>query len=166
MSTPFPVPPQPRPVQIDPSAFTSTASSSSLWDRISSWASENKAVVYTIAGVTLVVTAAGVYYYVSDVDQPSKSAASTSGKKKAKKDRRKGKKDVEPSTAKEAQSSSTTKAASVASGDVESELEELTEEFIASLSEQVWIFLSVAPSSNFNAVAGTQRSCFEAQSFW
>ena len=149
MSTPFGIPPQPRPVQIDPSAFTSTASSSSLWDRISSWASENKAVVYTIAGVTLVVTAAGVYYYVSDVDPSSKPAPSTSGKKKSKKDRRKGKKDVEPSAAKEAQPSSTTKSATVASGDGESELEELTEEFIASLTEQVCICLVGRPFIKF-----------------
>ncbi len=37
---------------------------SSLWDRISTWVSENKAVVYTIAGVAVVVTTAGVVYYV------------------------------------------------------------------------------------------------------
>lgn len=40
---------------------------SSVWDRISNWVSENKAVVYTIAGVTVVVVAgAGVFYYTSD----------------------------------------------------------------------------------------------------
>lgn len=39
---------------------------SSLWDRISNWVSENKAVVYTIAGVTVVVAGASVYYYTSD----------------------------------------------------------------------------------------------------
>ena len=37
----------------------------SLWDRISTWASENKAVVYTIAGVAVVVTGAGVAYYLN-----------------------------------------------------------------------------------------------------
>jgi hypothetical protein len=41
--------------------------SSSLWNRISNWASENKAVVYTIAGVTLVATSAGVVYYLNSV---------------------------------------------------------------------------------------------------
>lgn len=40
---------------------------SSVWDRISNWVSENKAVVYTIAGVTVVVVAgAGVFYYTKD----------------------------------------------------------------------------------------------------
>ena len=33
--------------------------SSGLLDRISAWVSENKAVVYTIAGVAVVVTGAG-----------------------------------------------------------------------------------------------------------
>jgi hypothetical protein len=36
----------------------------SLWDRISGWVSENKAVVYTIAGVAVVVTTAGAVYYI------------------------------------------------------------------------------------------------------
>ena len=35
------------------------------WDRISSWVSDNKAVVYTIAGVAVVVTGAGVVYYLT-----------------------------------------------------------------------------------------------------
>jgi hypothetical protein len=42
------------------------ASSSSTWDRISSWVSEHKAVVYTIAGVAVVVTGAGVVYYLNN----------------------------------------------------------------------------------------------------
>jgi import receptor subunit TOM70 len=45
--------------------FASTPSSS-VWDRITTWASENKAVVYTIAGVAVVVTGAGVAYYLTD----------------------------------------------------------------------------------------------------
>ena len=48
-------------VQLAPST-----SQSSLWDRISTWASENKVVVYTIAGVAIVVTGAGVAYYLTD----------------------------------------------------------------------------------------------------
>jgi import receptor subunit TOM70 len=43
-----------------------SAPSSSVWERISTWASENKAVVYTIAGVAIVVTGAGVAYYLTD----------------------------------------------------------------------------------------------------
>lgn len=38
----------------------------SLWDRISTWVSENKAVVYTIVGVTVVVTTAGAVYYIKN----------------------------------------------------------------------------------------------------
>jgi import receptor subunit TOM70 len=39
---------------------------SGVWSRISTWASENKAVVYTVAGVAIVVTGAGVAYYLTD----------------------------------------------------------------------------------------------------
>lgn len=39
---------------------------STLWDRVSKWVSENKAVVYTVAGVAVVVTAAGVVYYIKN----------------------------------------------------------------------------------------------------
>jgi hypothetical protein len=46
--------------------FTSSTPSSSVWDRISTWASEHKAVVYTIAGVAVVVTGAGVAYYLTE----------------------------------------------------------------------------------------------------
>lgn len=46
--------------------FASSSPPSSVWDRISTWASENKAVVYTIAGVAVVVTGAGVAYYLTD----------------------------------------------------------------------------------------------------
>jgi import receptor subunit TOM70 len=60
---PYPVPPSGGiPVHFTPSA----SQQSSLWDRVSTWASENKAVVYTIAGVAIVVTGAGVAYYLTD----------------------------------------------------------------------------------------------------
>lgn len=55
---------QPLP-SMPPGAVAVDASSSSTWDRISSWVSENKAVVYTIAGVAVVVTGAGVVYYLN-----------------------------------------------------------------------------------------------------
>lgn len=45
---------------------TAAAQSSGLWDRVSTWASEHKAVVYTVAGVAIVVTATGVAYYLTD----------------------------------------------------------------------------------------------------
>jgi hypothetical protein len=46
--------------------FASSTPPSSLWDRITTWAANNKAVVYTIAGVAVVVTGAGVAYYLTD----------------------------------------------------------------------------------------------------
>jgi hypothetical protein len=90
----LPVPP-PQPIILEPSAISDSASSS-LWDRISSWAAEHKAVVYTIAGVTVAVTAAGVIYYLNDSSKsPKESTTPTSGKNKSKKARRKAKKEAE-----------------------------------------------------------------------
>lgn len=86
-----------RNAALDTSPFTSP-SSPSLWDRLSTWASENKAVVYTIAGVAVVVTGAGVVYYMSDSRKTSSSADSSAAeekKRQSKKDRRKAKKDAE-----------------------------------------------------------------------
>lgn len=71
-------------------AATTLQPSSSVWDRITTWASENKAVAYTIAGTVVVVTGAGAIYYFSD----SKKSAPTE-KRKSKKERRKEKKDAE-----------------------------------------------------------------------
>ena len=67
------------------------ASSSSLWDRVSNWVSENKAVAYTIAGTVVVVTSAGVIYYLSD----SRKNKAPPTPRKSKKDRRKEKKEAE-----------------------------------------------------------------------
>jgi len=131
-----PIPPQPLPVQLDTSAF-SDAGSSSLWDRITTWASEHKAIVYTIAGVTLVVTAAGVVYYVTDSGKTSKdTTSSASAKNKAKKARRKAKKEAEDVTKKDTEEAkSSPKAATVSSVEGEDELPEITEELVATLSE-------------------------------
>lgn len=74
-------------------AATGAPSTSSLWDRITTWASENKAIVYTIAGTAVVITGAGVVYYLSDSRQ-GKSTTSTE-KKKSKKERRNEKKKAE-----------------------------------------------------------------------
>jgi len=56
-AAPAPMPPLAKPiaVPVEPS----------LWDRVSNWASENKALAYTIAGVAVVVTGAGVVYYLN-----------------------------------------------------------------------------------------------------
>lgn len=95
---PIPTPPL-RNVALDTSSFTSQQSSS-LWDRLSAWASEHKAVVYTIAGVAVVVTGAGAVYYLSDSRRGARPAESSNGveeekTRQSKKDRRKAKKQAE-----------------------------------------------------------------------
>lgn len=82
-------------VVIDTAAL-SQSSTSSVWDRISTWASENKALVYTVAGVAVVVTSAGVVYYLSTESKDQGQAPAPSGeKRKSKKERRKEKKRAE-----------------------------------------------------------------------
>lgn len=78
-----------EPVSVDAAHIQST--SSSLWDRVSNWVSENKAVAYTIAGTVVVVTGAGVVYYLSE----SQKSKALSTPKKSKKERRKEKKEAE-----------------------------------------------------------------------
>lgn len=106
MSSSSPLPTPAQNVVLDTSKLPAQ-SSQSVWDRISNWVSENKAVVYTIAGVAVVVTGAGVVYYLSD----SKKAGGTpspSTPKKSKNQRRKEKK--------KAEEEKKTKAASVQEG--------------------------------------------------
>jgi import receptor subunit TOM70 len=106
----------------------SASSSAPIWDRISNWAAEHKAVVYTIAGATLVVTAAGVFYYISE----SRSTTTPKAKKKSK-SKRKAKKDEKSKDA----PAESDKSASVASVDTSLEIDELTDEVIESLSLEV-----------------------------
>lgn len=61
MSAPLPSMPPGQPtaaIPVDPS--------SGLWERVTSWVSDNKAVAYSIAGVAVVITGAGVVYYLND----------------------------------------------------------------------------------------------------
>lgn len=74
----FPSIPQATPVTVP--------ADSSLWDRISTWASDNKAIVYTIAGVAVVITGAGAVYYIRN-----SSTSEDDGPKLSKKERRKRK---------------------------------------------------------------------------
>ena len=67
--------------------------STSVWTRISTWASEHKTVVYTIAGVTLVVTGAGAVYYFSNSRAPL-SDEEAAERKKARKEKKKAKKEA------------------------------------------------------------------------
>ncbi|MCJ1343857.1 TOM (translocase of outer membrane) complex component [Peltigera leucophlebia] len=82
---PFP----PANTALDTSSLSSNTSSLPLWDRISAWASENKAVVYTIAGVAVVISSAGVIYYLSE----SRKADVEEKKRTSKREKRRNKKD-------------------------------------------------------------------------
>lgn len=94
-SAPIPHSPGPFPVSIP---VNNVPESSGLWDRITTWASEHKGTVYAIAGVTLVVTAAGTMYYLSS-DNNNKDAsapgAPAANKRKTKRDRKKAKERAE-----------------------------------------------------------------------
>lgn len=98
MSSESQLPPAPKDVVVD-TASLPPASSSSVWDRVSNWVSENKALVYTIAGVAVVVTSAGVVYYLSDSGRPGQ-ASPAGDKKKSKNQKRKEKKKAEEQKAK------------------------------------------------------------------
>ena len=78
---------------LDTSSFSPPSPSTSLWDRVSTWASENKAVVYSIAGIAVVVTGAGAVYYLSDSRKEVR--AEEEKKRASKKDRRRAKKEKE-----------------------------------------------------------------------
>ena len=77
------------------SSFSSDTSSLPVWERLSIWASENKAVVYTIAGVAVVVSGAGVAYYISESRKGSQDVGAEEKKRLSKKERRKAKQEKE-----------------------------------------------------------------------
>ena len=85
--------PAARNTALDTPSLSSPSSSLPLWDRITTWASENKAVVYTIAGVAVVASGAGVIYYLSDSRKDVKSEGTEEKKRASKKERRKAKKE-------------------------------------------------------------------------
>lgn len=131
-AAPLPNSPGPFPVAI-PEQGTS-----GLWDRISSWASENKGVVYTVAGLTLVVGTGGVIYYLSsDKPSPSASAPTAANKRKQKRDRKKAKERAEKEAAKDKEpAAAEPKKASVTTA-TEDELPEVDEQSVGSLSDEV-----------------------------
>lgn len=104
--------------------------SSSVWDRITNWASENKAVVYTIAGVSLVVTGAGVIYYLNSDSKPKISPQH----KLSKKERRKRKEAERQADAEKTTESQSAK--SKAAAPPEENLPEITEELVATLTPE------------------------------
>lgn len=73
------------------------ASSPSLWDRVSNWVADNKAVAYTIAGTVVVVTAGGVVYYLSNNEKQLEAQK----QRKSKKERRKEKKEQQEAAVRE-----------------------------------------------------------------
>lgn len=133
MSSPSPLPQPAKDIVLDTSTLPAS-STASVWDRISKWVSENKAIVYTIAGVAVVVTSAGVVYYLSDSNKATKTAAPTE-KKKSKNQRRKEKKKAEEEKKAKAatvQDESTAKKAEEPSD----ELPEVDEATVEQLSEE------------------------------
>ena len=86
--------PQPN-TSLGASSLSSDVSPLPFWDRLSTWASENRVVVYTIAGVAVVVSGAGVAYYLSDSRKGSKEAATEDKRRISKKERRKAKQEKE-----------------------------------------------------------------------
>ncbi|KAJ5555361.1 hypothetical protein N7461_003831 [Penicillium sp. DV-2018c] len=127
MSNELPLPtPAPQNVVLDTSKLTESTSAS-VWDRITNWVSENKAVVYTIAGVAVVVTGAGVVYYLNDSSKTTPPPAP----KKSKNQRRKEKKKAEEEKAATEKKESPKKAEEPAE-----ELPEVNEETVGQLSEE------------------------------
>ncbi|EPS30065.1 hypothetical protein PDE_05015 [Penicillium oxalicum 114-2] len=127
--SPFPMPTQN--VVLDTSKLPESTTTS-VWDRISNWVSENKAVVYTIAGVAVVVTGAGVVYYLSDSNKSSASST-PSAPKKSKNQRRKEKKKAEEE--KKAKSASVEEEPAKKAEEASEELPEVDEATVGQLSE-------------------------------
>ncbi|KAG9943060.1 hypothetical protein KCU85_g8919, partial [Aureobasidium melanogenum] len=117
-------------------SFVKLEPSSSVWDRITTWASEHKAAVYTIAGVTLVATGAGIYYYTSESAPTPQDLEAAAEKKRARKENKKAKKNAQreqKSPSPETKSQEKPQGASVQSED---DVPEVTESTVASLSDE------------------------------
>ena len=93
----------PPPPAFEPTTLVDVAPapSSGFWDKLSDWAAKNKALVYSIAGVAVVVTGAGAVYYLRNGGESSGNGAaggqSASKKKKSRSQRRKEKKKADES---------------------------------------------------------------------
>ncbi len=129
----------PAPVLSAPGPFPvgiPEAGTSSFWDRLSNWASENKGVVYTIAGVTLVVGAGGAIYYFNSSDAGSDAGASgTANKRKKQRERRREKERAAKANESKEEPKAEKKASVAASS--EDELPEVDESTVSALSEEV-----------------------------
>ncbi|WEW60213.1 TOM (translocase of outer membrane) complex component [Emydomyces testavorans] len=112
-----------------------SSSTASLWDRVSKWASEHKALVYTIAGVAVVVTSAGVVYYLSDSGR-IQTAAQPGEKRKSKKERRREKKKAEEEKKAEAAKASESRIAEANEAEEPEELPEVDETIVQALDAE------------------------------
>jgi mitochondrial import receptor subunit TOM70 len=123
------------PVGID----ASRVAPSSLWDRISTWVSDNKAVAYTIAGTVVVITGAGAVYYFSGKKSDTEPSSPSTEKRKSKKERRKEKKEAEEAAARSGISLKDEEAAipKPATVEPEDELPDVTEENVETYSREV-----------------------------
>ncbi|CAI6334171.1 unnamed protein product [Periconia digitata] len=128
-AAPLPNSPGPFPVAI-PEKGTS-----GLWDRLSTWASENKGVVYTVAGLTLVVGTGGVIYYLSN-DKQSSSTPTSSNKRKQKRDRKKAKERAEKEAAKDKEPAAAEPKKASVTTTTDDELPEVDENSVGSLSDE------------------------------
>lgn len=120
------------------SSSISEPASSSLFDRVSSWASENRTTAYTIAGAVVIVSGAGIVYYLS-----SSSRFPTDEKKRpSKKERRRAKQEKSKD---EAVPSSSAPSATVEPDPLEG-IPDVDENSVEQLSSEV-IFAKWSPSS-------------------
>uniref|UniRef100_A0A093VTB4 Mitochondrial import receptor subunit tom-70 n=1 Tax=Talaromyces marneffei PM1 TaxID=1077442 RepID=A0A093VTB4_TALMA len=118
-------------VVIDTASLSPTTSSS-VWDRISNWVSENKAVVYTVAGIAVVVTGGTVYYLsTSSSSKPQEPAQPKKSKSQRRKEKKKAEEEKKAQEAKVA--AEEVKTAKVEDVD---ELPEVDESTVDSLSEE------------------------------
>ncbi|KAL9946803.1 hypothetical protein ACHAQF_002297 [Verticillium nonalfalfae] len=108
--------------------------SSSVWDRISTWASENKTVVYTIAGVAVVFTGAGVFYYLNSDSKPKDNSPKLSKKERRKRKEAERKAEAEKTTSTETvEEKAPAQPVTFESAD---ELPEITEASVATFTEE------------------------------
>ncbi|KAI0386669.1 import receptor [Hypomontagnella monticulosa] len=122
-AAPPPMPPLGKPIAVPVG--------SSVWDRITNWASENKALVYTIAGVAVVVTGAGVVYYLNDA-KPKPTAQPKLSKKERRK-RKEAERQAEAPKSPSASSEQQPKAPTVEATD---ELPEINENTVTTFSDE------------------------------
>lgn len=125
------------PVPLPPQA-TVTAADPSLWERVSTWVSENKAVVYTIAGVAVVVTTAGAVYYIrnSSENQQSKDESPRPSKKERRKRKQAEKESEKPGATEAETAAAPSSTPAVAKAESVDGLPDVDETSVLQLSDQ------------------------------